>query len=379
MSIAILSGAIANKPLNGGATWTRLSYLLGLKKLGFDVYFVEQIPGAPTSLENRENLAYFNRVMAQFDLSECSALVSSTSQECYGMTYKQLLEVADAADLLINITGHLTLDAVKRPIRRKVYLDLDPGFTQFWHEAGNAGAHLGGHDFYFSVGENIGRPGCSIPTSGIRWLPTRQPVVLDYWPAANCIARKRFTTIASWRGAYGPIQQGAVTLGLKVHEFRKFVGLPFRARASFEIALDIHPAEIRDLRLLQDNRWQVVDPRKVVPDPLAFRTYVQESGAEFSVAQGIYVETRSGWFSDRTVRYLASGKPAVVQDTGFSDNYPTGDGLVSFRNLEQAVAGVEKITREYDKHCRAARELAETYFDSNKVLGRLLDDVGVSA
>jgi hypothetical protein len=377
MRIAIVSGAIANKPLNGGAAWTRLSYVLGLMKLGFGVYFVEQIPGDPASPEKSEQLAFFNKVMAQFGLHECCALVSGTSRQCYGMTYKQLLEIAEAADVLINITGHLTLESVKRAIRRKVYLDLDPGFTQFWHAAGNTGAHLPGHEAYFSVGENIGRRSCSIPVSDIRWRATRQPAVLEYWPASTCPEFTGFTTIASWRGAYGPIRHGSVTLGLKVHEFRKFSGLPGRVQTSFEVALDIHPDEVKDLLLLQESGWRVVDPRRVVPDPLAFRKYVQASGAEFSVAQGIYVETRSGWFSDRTVRYLASGKPAVVQDTGFSDNYPTGEGLISFSNFEGAVAGLEKVMRDYDKHCRASRELAETYFDSNKVLGCLLDEAGI--
>jgi hypothetical protein len=133
------------------------------------------------------------------------------------------------------------------------------------------------------------------------------------------------------------------------------------------------------LNLLRDHGWRVVDPTEVAPDPSAFRRYIQTSGAEFSVAQGIYVETGSGWFSDRTVRYLASGKPALVQDTGFSRNYPVGEGLLAFRTLEEARAGVEQIQRDYAGHCRAARALAETYFDSGKVLGRLLEEIGVAA
>src|SRR5215471_11624056 len=176
MSIAVVSGAIANKHLNGGASWTRLSYALGLKKLGFSVYFVEQIKpetcidadGAPATLADSENLAYFKHVMEQFHLWDSSALISTTGKECYGMAYKQLREVADAADLLVNITGHLTIDSIKRPIRRKVYVDLDPAFTQFWCEAGYAGPHLEKHDFYFTVGENIGTAGCAIPTGDIR-------------------------------------------------------------------------------------------------------------------------------------------------------------------------------------------------------------------
>jgi hypothetical protein len=154
--------------------------------------------------------------------------------------------------------------------------------------------------------------------------------------------------------------------------------MPQRVQAAFEIALDIHPADDKDLHALREHGWKVVDPKVAVPDPVAFRQYVQASGAEFSVAQGIYVQTESGWFSDRTVRYLASGKPALVQDTGFSRTYPVGDGLIAFRTLEEAVAGAERIARGYDRHCRVARELAEAYFDSDKVLGHLIAEIGIA-
>jgi hypothetical protein len=201
--------------------------------------------------------------------------------------------------------------------------------------------------------------------------------VLEHWPVSSAGDRDRFTTAASWRGPYGSVQYGGRSFGLKVHEWRKFVELPKRAQQTFEIALNIHPAEELDLNLLRRHSWQIVDPRAVAADPAAFRRYVQTSGAEFSVAQGIYVETASGWFSDRTVRYLASGKPALVQETGFGRNFPTGEGLIAFRTLEDAVEGAGRIARDYAGHCRAARMLAEAYFDSDKVLGRLIEEVGI--
>jgi hypothetical protein len=163
-----------------------------------------------------------------------------------------------------------------------------------------------------------------------------------------------------------------------VHEFRKFVDLPARVPQTLEIALDIHPGDDKDLELLLKHGWRVVDARTTVPDPISFRSYVQASGGEFSVAQGIYVETQSGWFSDRTVRYLASGKPALVQDTGFGRNYPAMEGLFAFRSPEEAIAGADRIARDYEVHRKGARVLAETYFDSDKVLGQLLDEVGVA-
>jgi hypothetical protein len=175
------------------------------------------------------------------------------------------------------------------------------------------------------------------------------------------------------------VSQDGRTFGLKVHEFRKYVEIPVQSRHTFEVALDIHPADQKDLQLLKDHRWQIVDPKQVVPDQCAFQRYVQGSSAEFSVAQGVYVETNSGWFSDRTTRYLASGKPALVQETGFSRNLPVGDGLIAFRTLDEAVAGAERIARDYRRQSKAARRLAEEYFDSDKVLGRLIEEIGVTA
>src|SRR5262249_44858849 len=156
--------------------------------------------------------------------------------------------------------------------------------------------------------------------------------------------------VASWRGAYGPVQHNGKTYGLKVHEFRKFLDLPRRNGAKFEIALQIDPADKRDIDALVTTGWFLVDPKKMCGTPDAFRDYVASSGAEFSAAQSIYVDTHSGWFSDRTVRYLASGRPALVQDTGFSLHFPVGKGLLAFRNLEEAVAGAEAIERDYEQH-----------------------------
>jgi len=265
-----------------------------------------------------------------------------------------------------------------RPARCKVYLDDDPGFTQFWEAAGTSSARLAEHDIYFTFGENIGRAGCRVPTGGIEWHPTRPVVVLADWPVAAVDAPGVFTTVATWRGPYGPVTWNGHTYGLKLHEFRKFVDLPRLTGSSFELALDIHSAEDSDITLLREHGWRLVDPRAVAGDPFAFRTYVQESAAEYSAAQGIYVETQCGWFSDRTVRYLASGKPVLVQDTGFSNNLPTGDGLIAFRTLDEAAAGAQSIASDYQRHSDAARALAEEYFDSDLVLGRLVEQTAVA-
>ena len=384
MKILIVGGAIANKPFNGGAAWTRLNWALGFRKLGFDVYLVEQIDpdacvdqtGEPTPFEQSVNRAYFWDIAEQFGLARNAALLCGAPHHADGMEYRRLSEVAGAADLLVNISGHLRLDDLKHRVQRKAYVDLDPGFTQCWHKSGISST-LAGHDYYFTVGENIGTVGCLIPTNGIRWLPTRQPVVPEHWPLAGGGEPGRFTTVASWRGPFGPIECRGRTLGSKVRQFRKYVTLPPRLDVRMELALDIHPLDHRDREELVRNGWNLVDSRTVASDPAAFRRYVQGSGAEFSVAQEVYVETRSGWFSDRSVRYLASGRPVLLEDTGFSRNYRTGEGLLHFSSIDEAEAGVREITRNYASHAAAARKIAETCFDSSHVLGHFLDRVGV--
>jgi hypothetical protein len=381
MAVIVVSGPIANKPHNGGNAWAVLNWVLGLRRLGLQVFLLEQISqetcvdlsGRPAAFRDCANLTYFAHVVEQCGLSGVAALICDHGSQLYGLSYAELLDLADATSLLVNISGHLDLDAVTSRVRRKAFIDLDPGYTQFWHAAGNSGARLEGHDIYFTIGENVGTPDCTIPTAGIRWHHTRQPVVLEYCSPASIGHSRRFRTVASWRGAYGPVRADGRTYGVKAHEFRKFLELPQRAQHEFEIALEIHPADAKDLEALRQHGWLIADPKTTVPDPAAFHGYVAASGAEFSVAQGIYVETNSGWFSDRTIRYLALAKPALVQDTGFSRNYPVGYGLVPFRSLGEAVDGAGRIVRDYDAHCRAARAIAEDYFDSDKVLGRVVE------
>jgi hypothetical protein len=385
MALVIVSGALANKPFNGGNAWSRLSWISGFKRLGFEVCFIEQLgrngcvdsTGAPCAFGQSVNLAYFRKTMSEYGLSNASALIYSEGEEVEGLPLIRLSSIAQDACLLFNMCGHLSLVEIKHKVRCKLFYDDDPGFTQFWQAANNPGARLGGHDFYFTIGENIGRPDCPIPTGDIEWRHTRAPVVLENWPRVAQTTLDRFTTVASWRGAYGPVQHEGKTYGLKVHEFRKYIDAPRRSGHAFEIALQIHTADRKDLEALLAAGWRISDPQKVADSPKAFRRFVQTSGAEFSVAQGIYVDTQSGWFSDRTVRYLASGKPALVQDTGFSRNYPVGEGLLAFTNLGEVIDGAQRIVRDYKLHCIAARDLAEEYFDSTKVIKRLVNEVGL--
>jgi len=368
----IVSGALANKPMNGGNAWSRLSWVVGFRKLGYDVCFIEQIDKQNCTAAT---LNYFRSTMEQFGLQQDSALLGCDGSEMFGLPLSELVTRAKEA-ILFNLSGHLQLADITSAVRFRIYYDDDPGFTQFWHAAGISVAGIGHHDAYFTLGGNIGNPECPIPVNGITWKHTRPPVVLDSWPVVPGDFN-RFTTVASWRGAYGPVQVGSKTYGVKAHEFRKFIEVPVCSPRRFEVALQIHPADQKDLDRLIANRWKIADPLAVAGTADEFRRYVQQSGAEFSVAQNVYVDTNSGWFSDRTVRYLASGKPALVQDTGFTGIYPTDEGLVAFRTVGEAVEGAERIVRDYNRHCKAARRIAQEFFDSGKVLRRLILDAGL--
>jgi hypothetical protein len=386
MKTIVVAGALANKPYNGGEAWVRLSWLLGFKKLGFQVYFIEQIAGencldaagATAGFEECVNRRYFEQVVAGFGLTDSAALIYGQGQEVCGASFRHLTAVCRSATALINISGHLALKPLFSAVARRVYIDIDPGFTQFWHAQGNLGARLDGHTDFFTIGVNIGDRECSIPAGGIPWRHVWQPVVLELWPVHRCDGWRGFTTVANWRGPFGRIAFGGRTLGLKVHEFRKFIRLPALTGEEFEIALNIDKSDSADREQLLENGWRLVDPATVARGPMEFRDFVLNSTAEFSVAQGVYVDTGSGWFSDRTVRYLAAGKPVLVQDTDASRHLPAGEGLVVFSTLEEAIAGVRSIRDNYELHAVAARRLAETHFDSSVVLGRLLDDLGIS-
>ena len=278
---------------------------------------------------------------------------------------------ASGDDLVLSVMG--CLPACNGHTGMRVFLDIDPGYPQMWRELGLADM-FAGHDTLATVGGNIGRAGCRIPTCGLGWVTTAPPVSLTDWPAVP--GGRTFTTVAKWRNPYGTVTFDGRTYGSRVHEFRKFMELPRLVGAEFELALDIDGTEVSDLEALERNGWRLVDPVTVAGTPERYRDYIQGSGAEFCVAQNMYVATRSGWLSDRSVCYLASGKPVLAQDTGFSADYPVGEGLIAFSTLEEAAAGVAEISEHYEGHSHAARALAEEYFDAATVVGRLLTTLG---
>jgi hypothetical protein len=378
----VVSGALAQKAGQGGLTWVYLQYLLGLRRLGWDVLFVDWLDettsvddhGVPCPIESSHGARYTTLVFEAFGLGDAFAILDRSSGASIGRSRADVRSALRRSACLLNVMGYLDDGELLAAAPLRVFLDIDPGFGQMWYELGLHDPYPA-HDRFVTVGANVGGAGCSVPTCGLDWITTPQPVVLDEWPAAVGPPGKGFTTVASWRGPYGPVEYDGASYGLRVHEFRRFLDLPRRTRASFELALDIDEADRRDREALEANGWTLVDPAESAGDPWRYRAYVQASTGELLVAKGMYVGTRSGWFSDRSICYLASGRPVVAQDTAFG--IPTGEGLLSFSTTDEAAGAVESVLAEPDRHARAARALAEAWFDSDVVLARLLRRIGV--
>jgi hypothetical protein len=367
----VISAALAHRVGYGGHAWALLQYVLGFRELGFDVTVVDRLEsGMLHGTSEGSALAYLDRLLAGEGVAY--SVLGANGIVHAGPSRAELFEKARAARFLLNVMGFVDDPELLAAARRRVFLDIDPGFGQVWRELGLADV-FAGHDDFVTVGRNVGRPECGVPTGGATWLTIPHPVVLDRCPVVA--GGEAFTSVGSWRGPYDRIEYEGRSLGLRAHEFRKFAELPRLVDTSFAVALEIDPTDQADRELLRDNGWQLVDPRQVAYDPSAYLRFVQGSAAELTIAKGMYVELQSGWLGDRTACYLASGKPALVQDTGLSGHYPLGEGLVTFSALDEAVEGAHRILDNHSMHARAARMLAESHFDSRLVLTRLLEEL----
>ena len=379
----LVSGMIAADPHQGGATWAILQYVLGLQRLGHEVCFLEPVPQRALkpqgcALADSVSAAYFRGIVADFGLGGRAALLLAGTQETVGLTHAELRAFARRADVLLNVSGMLEDAALLEPIRTRVYLDLDPAFIQLWHSAHGIDMRFAAHTHFVTVGRGLGTADCPVPTCGREWIPTFQPVVLDEWPVAQEIAHDALTTIGNWRG-YGSVEHEGRHYGQKAHSLRPFFALPRLCAEKFSPALAIHPGEENDVAALAENGWNVLDPAAVAGTPHAYRRFIQGSKAELGIAKSGYVHSRSGWFSDRSACYLASGRPVIAQETGFSRELPAGEGLFAFETMDGIIAAIEAMNADYARHARAARGVAEEYFESGKVLARLLRAVGAAA
>lgn len=366
MASIVVSAALVRAHERGGHAWFVLQYLLGFRRLGFRVTFIDHVDSSD------DDPFPVVRLIGQHDADIEVVVLGPDGESICGLDRAQAVERLRRSSLLLNVMGYLNDEELLGEARRRVFLDVDPGYPQIWRELGLADV-LAGHDAHVTVGLNLGDEGCALPTCGLDWVRTLQPVVLDLWPRRR--SGTKWTTVATWRGPYGVLEHEGRTYGSKAHEFRKVLELPRSTHARLRVALDIDPADARDEARLREAGWELADPRLEAGAPDAYRRFVQRSRGEFSVAKPLYVETRSGWFSDRSACYLASGKPVVVQDTGLAGHLPTGEGLLTFTTAEEAAAAVNAVERDYDLHADAARAVAEEHFDSGRVLGRLLEEV----
>jgi hypothetical protein len=402
----VVTGLIAQHPRLGGITWHYLQFVLGLARLGHDVYYVEDSGEFPYNLDGgasgddwnapdcSENVGHLAGVMARFGLERRWAYRDAPRGQWYGLPDAQRRAVLESAELLLNVSGTLEHPERYRSIPRLVYIDTDPVVTQVKIATARASfvKRVAVHDVHFSFGERLGDP---VPDTGHRWRPTRQPIVLSEWQPQTP-ARDVFTTVMNWT-SYAPLRHAGRAYGQKDVEFKRFLEL---ARDVAPIPLEVAlsrtqhlewEAEARDLppdlrdRLRDRPDWtprdlvrhagfRVVDANLCCRDLDTYRDYIQSSRAEWSVAKNAYVQGRPAWFSERSACYLAAGRPVVVQDTGFGAVLPVGEGIVSFGTPQEAADAIREVHRNHARHAEAARAIASTCFDSDRVLTRLVED-----
>jgi hypothetical protein len=368
-----------------GVTYQFLHYMLGLRRLGYDVYYVEDSGRwiydprindiSPDASANVDAVA---RVFEDHGFAGRWAFRGNyPGGECFGMDEAALLRLYRDADAMLNVTASQELRDEHLAIPRRIYVESDPFPAQVKAAQGDPTtlAVLEGHDTLFTFGESVGTESSTLPTAGFEWLPTRQPVALDLWANDLLPADAPFTTITTWHNKGKDLEfDGDTYYWTKDREFVKYLDLPARTGRPIELALGRDPdAEA----LLSEHDWRHRDVIELSSDLDAYRSYIQGSGGEFTVARDQYTRPRTGWFSDRTACYLAAGRPVVTQETGFSEHLPTGEGLFGFSSLEGAAAAIAVVDADYRSHAEAARQIASDHFCAEKVIGSLLDRAGL--
>jgi hypothetical protein len=389
-SIVVL-GALSEMPV-AGVVWQVLHYLEGLRRLGHEVVYIEDTgawpydPELDTITDDPAPAArWLSRVMEAAGFGSSWVLVSAAREDkVWGMTLGQMRNVLEGAEALINLSGHTVLKEPHLQVPVRIYLETDPVTPQLEIAMGREStiAFLAAHTHHFTFGERLGLPGCSVPVKQFAYRPTRQPVVLDWWPPPRSFPKKpegriRFTTVANWEQTYKDLVfDGETYTWSKSAEFLKLLDVPLRAGVTIELALTLEDPDT--IALLERSGFLVTRALPLSRDRDTYRAFITGSGAEFSAAKDQNVRLRSGWFSDRTATYLATGRPAVVQDTGFDVALPVGEGLLAFRTPDEAVDCLDLVVSDYEVHSRAAHELAAEHFRAETVLSRLLSEAGIA-
>jgi hypothetical protein len=375
----IVAGYIVCGPI-GGLVWHHLQYVLGLSAMGCDVLFVEDSQDYPScyhpityqlTTDPSYGLHFLQTVFAQYNLKDRWAYFDYHTNQWYGKSKQELEAIVDNADIFLNLSGVDPLREHFQMIPVRAFIDTDPAFTQIRHLTEAAAMTIAKkHNRFFSFGENFGKASCQMPDDGFHWLPTRQPVVMNAWYNPNPTGENtKWTTVMQW-DSYKSREINGKKFGMKSMSFDAYVDLPGKVNDQIELALGSVSAP-REQLIAQG--WSIIDPLPVSLTPAAYQSYIHQSKGEWSVAKHGYVVSNCGWFSERSACYLASGKPVVVQDTGFSDLFETGKGLFGFSNPNEAIHSMETINKDYKWHCRCARIFAEENFRADAVLTGLLD------
>ena len=368
-----------------GVTFQFLHYLLGLRRLGYDVYYVEDSGRwvydprindlSPHASGNVDAVAPV--LEAHGFAGHWAFRGNYPDGRCYGMEEEAILGLYRDADVMLNVTGGQEMREEHLVCPRRIYVESDPFASQVRVAQGDEAtiAALDAHDTHFSFGENIGHEGCAVPVGRYDWLPTRQPVSMDLWETDPAPPGAAYTTVTTWHNrGKGVVHEGETYHWTKDREFELFLDLPRRRPARFELAVS---ADDDARTRLADHGWHQVDSVHVSGDIGRYRSYIAGSRAEFTVARDQYVRPRTGWFSDRSACYLAAGRPVVTQETGFSRVLPTGEGLFAFATMDDVLGAVDAIEGDYRRHSRCAREIAAEYFSAEQVLTGLMDRAGL--
>jgi hypothetical protein len=370
VTVCLAPAKTIDYPQGGGHLWVYLQWALGLRALGCRVIWLDTVDLADPARNPHELLTTLKTRLQPYGLDEAVALVARDGQPLPPALARRALDLDSAAeaDLLLNL-WHSLPDHVVRRFRRSAFVDTDPGVLQVWMTKGKI--TVAPHDVYFTVGETAGTPAARFPDCGLPWQFTPPPVFLAEWPAAPATAGGPYTTTAHWWG--GTIEFGGESISNEKRAgFLEFASLPARTPVHLELAVCLGRHLEKWRQRLEPLGWTLREAWDVSATPDQYRAYIQQSRGEFSCARPTYVKLVTGWISDRTVCYLASGKPAIVQWTGPSRFLPEAAGLFRVRDVDEAVQALWMAESDYDGHCRLARALAEEHFDARRVVGRVL-------